>query len=91
MPEDLDQKKQFQITNLGPVVCERCQRPFANFGFEKIAGIVQLRSNGLVIQHVRANCIHCGQKFHYDINDRHTERMALTYGQVLRAIGYSPE
>jgi DNA-directed RNA polymerase subunit RPC12/RpoP len=91
MPEDIDQKKQVQLTNLGPVVCGRCQRTFANFSLEKIAGIVQLRCNGLVIRHMRASCIHCGQPFDYDINDRHAERMAVTYGKVLSAIGYSPE
>ncbi len=81
-----------QTMESGPVNCQRCGRPFANFVLEEIQGITQLRCGDLLITKQEANCLHCGWTFHWNIRERDIERMAMAYGQVVATFrSYVPE
>ena len=92
MPGGNNQNPAAITLDTGPVICGRCKRPFANYMFEEISGIVQLRSGDLIVSHIKANCCHCGWSFYYDIRDKEVEKMTIQYGELRRAIGgYLPE
>lgn len=78
-----DIKERRVTIETGPVVCERCRRPFAHFSIEEIEGIAQLRAGDLLIPKIEANCLRCGWTFHWNIREKDVEKMTLQYGRLL--------
>jgi DNA-directed RNA polymerase subunit RPC12/RpoP len=71
------------VVETGPVICQRCRKPFAHFALEEIKGITQLRCGDLLITKTEANCLHCGWTFHWSIREKDVERMAQVYGRLV--------
>jgi len=77
----------------GPVTCKGCRRVFHHLVIEEIKGVTQLRAGNVLVVRMDANCLHCGQAFHWNIQEKDAGKMAVMYGEVLRTIrpGYVPE
>lgn len=74
------------------VKCQRCGRVFANFLIEEIDDLAQLRCGDVLIAKTTMMCLNCGWVFHWDVNGRKLEEMAVTYKEIIVKIGaYRPE
>jgi len=87
-----DTKQPTVTMETGPVLCGRCRRPLNPLVVEDIQGLLQLRSDTVIIQELKANCLHCGWTFRFHRKDDDAEKMTVIYGKLLKEItDYNPE
>jgi len=76
----------------GPVVCQRCRRPFVHLAIDEIAGIRQLRAGNVLIAKLEAVCPFCGCVFRWSLKERELAEINKTYQELLKQIStYKPE
>lgn len=75
------------------VRCSRCKQPFKYFMYEIVGGMKHLRIGDVLVPQIRANCLHCGEVFHFNVNEKNVEKMTIEVGKLLHAMqhGYVPE
>lgn len=76
-----------------PVKCQRCQTVFQGFIFEEIDGLVQLRTEQGLVEHLKLRCLFCGELFNWNIAEKTLRQAALHYKELVAFINqsYHPE
>lgn len=87
-----DSKHPSVTMETGPVICGRCRRPLSPLVVEEIQGLLQLHSDTVLVQEIKANCLACGWTFRWHRKDDAAEKMTVIYNKLLEHFkGYTPE
>ena len=65
-----------------PVHCPRCKRTLEGFVFVQIGSVKNLFVGRFLVVSTTGNCMDCGQKFQWNMNESKLEEFAVTVGKV---------
>lgn len=68
------------------VLCVKCKRPLEGYTIITVKGVKRLMSPGAIIYHIKMACVHCGELFRWNEDEKSLQKDAKIFMEVLSVL-----